>query len=278
MSIINTVQNLLGDFLGTNTQSPKAPEGFSINNFRSKIAETGVLKNNLFLTNFNLPSILANSYDSQRTRNLFYYASTAEIPSVALDVQEVRRYGYGPSEGFAVFPGFQPITITFIVDGRGENRKFFNNWVNSITNFHAPNGMTSSPGLTTLKPYQVSYKSEYVVDMSITVYDESADKILIYTFRDAFPVAVSGHGLTWDSQNQLMTVGVTFAYTDWSSNSIRATTINEANGIPGLSLFQKIVKLGTIAQTVSTFKTPRSVGDVINVVNNGSIIGDALNF
>lgn len=278
MSIFNTVQNVLGDFLGTNTQSPKAPEGFSINNFRSKIAETGILKDNLFLVNFNLPGTLAGSYDSQRTRNLFYYASTAEIPAVSLDLQDVRRYGYGPSESFAVFPAFSPIGITFIVDGRGENRKFFNNWMNSITNFHAPNGMVTSPGLTKLKPYQVSYKKEYAVELSLTVYDESADKILIYTFRDAFPTSVSGHGLSWDSQNQLMMVTVQFSYTDWNSNSIRATTINETNGIPGLSLFQKIVKLGTIAQTVSTFKTPRSIGDVINVVNNGSIIGDALNF
>ena len=279
MSILNTVQNALGDFLGINTQSPRAPEGFSINNFRSKIAESGVLKDNLFLINFGLPSVLAGSYDNQRTRNLFYYAETADIPAVGFETHDVRRYGYGPIESFAVSPTVQPISISFIVDGRGENRKFFNNWMNSIVNFHAPNGMVSqSNPLTGFKPYQVTYKKDYVIDLSITVYNESSDKILIYTFRDAFPLSVSGHGLSWDTQNQLMKVTVTFSYTDWHSNSIAATTINESNGIPGLSLFQKILKLGTIAQTVSTFKTPKSIGDVINVVNNGSIIGDALNF
>jgi hypothetical protein len=42
-----------------------------------------------------------------------------------------------------------------------------------------------------------------------------------------------------------------------------------------LTLLQKILKIGTIVQTVASMRSPKSVGDAIGVLNNANIIGAA---
>jgi hypothetical protein len=55
--------------------------------------------------------------------------------------------------------------------------------------------------------------------------------------------------------------------------------MDRANLKPGVSnnltLLQKILKIGTIVQTVASMRSPKSVGDAIGVLNNANIIGAA---
>lgn len=70
-----------------------------------------------------------------------------------------------------------------------------------------------------------------------------------------------------------MSVGVTFTFRDWYSNSLAISDISKSNNIPNLSLFQNVIGTGSLSQTINAFTTPKTIGDIINVVNNGSIIG-----
>jgi len=276
MSILDSVSGIFSGALGVSQSQDVAtsPDGFSINNFRAKINQKGVLKSNLFLVNFSMPNCLQSSYGNFN-RDLFYYTQAGELPGVTFATADaVRRYGYGPVEKFAFLPVFQDLSLTFIMDGQGENRKFFDNWMAAIGNFYNPNGVTADTNPQNgFQPYELEYKQNYVVDVNITVYNEVADTILIYTLKDAFPVSVSGSSLSWASQNELMSVGVTFTFRDWYSNSLAISDISKSNNIPNLSLFQNVIGTGSLSQTINAFTTPKTIGDIINVVNNGSIIG-----
>jgi rRNA maturation protein Rpf1 len=68
-----------------------------------------------------------------------------------------------------------------------------------------------------------------------------------------------------------MKIPVTFSYRDWITNSMDRAALK-----PGVSnnltTLQKILKVGTIVQTVSTMRSPKNIGDAIGVLNNANII------
>ena len=71
----------------------------------------------------------------------------------------------------------------------------------------------------------------------------------------------------------MMNIGVEFQYTTWSTNKF---LINPENSNFALSNIQNLLKLGTIAETVSSIRRPQGISDVINLVNNANIIGGGL--
>jgi hypothetical protein len=79
--------------------------------------------------------------------------------------------------------------------------------------------------------------------------------------------------MDWNNTNSMMNIGVNFQYKTWATDRI---PISDASSSFGLSTIQKLMKLGTIAQTISAIKRPQSVGDAINLVNNASIVGGGL--
>ena len=275
MSIIDTFSTKLGNFIGLNTNNlPRAEQGFDISRFRSEvIGDTGLLRNNLFLVSIQFSQEFAQTQTNLMKltpRTLMMFTDQASLPGLSLGSEDQnRRYGTGVAEKMPYGAFFTDITLGFLADGNGEILKMFHNWMKYIVNYDSRrNGPT---GFNEAEPYEVAYKDNYSATMEITVFNESADKIITYTLNEVYPLFLGEIAMSWSDNDSIMKIPVTFTYRDWQTDSM--STANLSKGVSNnLTLLQKILKVGTAVQAISAIKRPQSVGDVINVVNNANIL------
>lgn len=267
MSIIDSLTSKLGSFIGLNGSLPQRKTvGFDINEFKSIISVTGVVPTNLFLVTIypypNVKNIMsAASHDE---KSLSFFCMQTDLPGVTMSTEDNKILGTGPIEKFPYTALFGDIDLTFIGDARGSVMFFFQNWLNSIVKFDNKQQSESF--------YRVNYRDNYLCKIEIEVFNQSSDSILKYNIREAFPYKLNQTKMDWNSHD-MMTIDVSFNYKSWDSEQI-AVSREDYNG--GLSTVQKLLKLGTIAQTVMSLKKPQSVGDAINLVNNANIIGGGM--
>lgn len=275
MSIIDTFTTKLGNFIGLNTNNLlRASQGFDTAQFKSQVlGDAGIMRSNLFLVSIQFPQAFAQTQTNLMKltpRTLMMFTEQASLPGMSIGSDDqIKRYGTGPAEKMPHSIFFADITFNFLADGNGEILKMFHNWMRYIVNFDSrKNGPT---GLNNADPYEVGYKDDYAAQIEITVFSEAADKIITYTLNDVFPIFLGEIALSWADTDSIMRVPVTFSYRDWQSDAMSVTALRPGVG-NNLTLLQKILKVGTAVQAISAMRRPRSVADVVNVVNNANIL------
>ena len=269
MSILDSLTSRFGSFIGLNTSLPKRKvAGFDINEFKSALETKGVLPTNLFLVSiypvgYNVPSQMTR--EQLNTNLLSFFCMQTDLPGVDLGVEENIIHGTGPVERFPHTALFGDINLNFIGDARGNILSFFHNWLNLIVNFDYEKQHQNF--------YRVAYKDSYTCTIEILVFNHQSDVILRYQLYEAFPYKVNQVQLSWAEQNSMMNVGTSFYYKTWRSERM-VPQPDAAMG--GLTTIQKLLKLGTVAETVIALKEPQSVGDAINLLNNANIVGSNL--
>ena len=265
----DAITSKIATFIGLNGTLPKRKTaGFDIEEFKSAIGTRGVLPTNLFLvtiTPFSSEIKAAMNRETLDHRSLSFFCMKTSLPGVDLALEANMPLGTGPVENFPHRAIFTDIELQFIGDAKGQILSFFHNWLNTIVDF---DDRRSNP-----KFYRVAYKDSYVCNINITVFDHQSDKILEYRLLDAFPYRINQIDMDWNNTNSMMNIGVNFQYKTWATDRIPVT---DAAFSFGLTTIQKLMKLGTIAETVYALKKPQSVGDAINVLNNASIVGGGL--
>lgn len=275
MSLFDTISTKLGNFIGLNTSNlPKAPVGFDINGFRSNIlGESGLLKTNLFLVTIQFPAEFAQTQTQLMKitpRTLMMFTDQVSLPGISLGSEDqVRRYGTGVAEKMPYGVFFTDLSVNFLADGRGEILKMFHNWMKYIVNYDSRSNLQN--GLNFAVPYEVAYKDEYAAVMTIDVFNEAGDKIITYTLNNVYPLFLGEVGLSWADNDNIMKIPVTFTYSDWQTDSMTITA--PSAGVSNrLTTLQKILKIGTVIQTISSLKKPQNIGDAVNVLNNANIL------
>lgn len=258
-SVIDSVKSIFG--IEKEQQFGQNPS--AINNLRSYISKNDVLSNNLFYVSFTPPKFYATS-GLQFSKDLSLLCHNASLPGVSFGTSDVRRYGVGVTEKKPTFPIFTDLSLTFIGDGRGAVRNFFYNWMDNTIKFSQHGG---GPVLQTYSPFEVAYKDDYAVRMEIIVLDRHNRKIFVTEINEAFPIALGDQSLSWNDNDSLMSVPVTFTYYNWKSQSIDVSSII-AGEQPSTSLLGSLVKIGTAIQTLATIKKPNSIGDIVNITRN----------
>ena len=265
----DAITNKIANFIGLNGTLPKRKTaGFDIEEFKSTIGSRGVLPTNLFLvtiTPFSREINTAMNRETLDARTLSFFCMKTSLPGIDLALQDNLPLGTGPVEYFPYKAIFTDIELQFIGDAKGQILSFFHNWMNTIVKFDDRQANKLF--------YRVAYKDNYFCNINITVFDHQSEKILEYSLLDAFPYRVNQIDMDWNNTNSMMNIGVNFHYKTWTSD--RILTSNASSSF-GLSAIQKLLKLGTIAQTVLAIKKPQSVGDAINLVNNASIVSGGL--
>jgi hypothetical protein len=246
--------------------------GFNIADFKSIIESKGPLRSNLYLVSFQQSTTFQNS--------LLFFTDSVNIPSVDMDSQQIRRYGYGPIESVPFRPVFTPLTMSFIVEATQQN--VLNSIINSMSFISPFNGYSNmytgnisifngggdtGPGY----PYEVAFKGDYEFNLSVYVYNEKSDTIMTYTFNQCYVKSVGGISLGWGNNDSYMKADVTFQYTDFSLNRVYSTSIGNAGN---LSQIKSIIGKSGLTQTYSPDQVPQSVADAINV-NNAQILQNA---
>ena len=202
--------------------------GFSINDFRASMNNTGVLRNNSYMVMINPPAILSD-YD---TGQLTLRCDSVNLPGINFMTQDgLYRYGYGPAEVMPYNVMFTPITMSIMVDRAASQYTFFNLWMNSIFDMNMQGGILPSVRSGESSPYEVSYKEEYAVTMNMFVYNETADKVIELTFQEAYPLLMQDTALAWGQQQDIVRLQVSMAYKTFYMKTIEGFS-NSSQTLP----------------------------------------------
>lgn len=204
----------------------------SLNEFRQAIfSKGGYLPQNKFLVTMPIPSGLrnlnSNIYEGMGDV-IQFYIERVNLPGVQVTTTDVYRYGYGVVQKKPYSATFADLTMSVHSDQQGLVLRFFQNWIKMIFNYDFRGGsMFDQTGiLPSQLPYELSYMDDYVVDMSITVFNYKNEPALIVNLHNAFPIFVGDVGLNWADNSQIMRIPVTFTYRNWQTDDLYASKDN----------------------------------------------------
>ena len=189
-------------------------DGFNISTFKSMALSPGLMKPTLYGVTIN------------RLDKVYQFLTEAvALPTVGVDTQAIRRYGYGPVDYVPFRPVFQDsVRISLITQASKANALTqFLNSVSEISPFMNYNTMGTS--VSKINAYEVKYKNKLEFDMKITIYNEEGlvkSDIMVYTFKECYAKQVGGIDLGWGSNDQYVRTSVDFAFTDFSIDSAPA--------------------------------------------------------
>ena len=187
------------------------PDGFNISKFKSMALSPGLMKPTLY-------GVTINRLD----RVYKFLTEAVALPTVGVDTQAIRRYGYGPVDYVPFRPVFQDsVRISLITQASKANALTqFLNSVSEISPFMNYNTMGTRK--SKINAYEVKYKKKLEFDMVITIYNEESNPVMFYTFKECYAKQVGGVDLGWGSNDQYVRTSVDFAFTDFSIDSAPA--------------------------------------------------------
>lgn len=268
MGILNTAMNALGTLAAikslTGGTAASADTQNRYNRFLSEIRSTSVARTNLFEIVILPPRILASDETSKK---ISLYAEGTSLPGIFIQTDgSIKPFGVGQAEVVPYGMNFNDITVTFIGDGKGEIYKFFYKWMHGITRYdYDVSG--NDVGYNNLAPYEVEFKANYKTSMVLNVYNEQMDVVLSYEISDAFPKTIPEISLNWGNSDY-MQIPVTFSYFKAKLQNADVPLKVTSGGINQLSPLQKLVKIGTAVQTISSLKVPSNVNQAIAAVSS----------
>jgi hypothetical protein len=182
---------------------------FDINAFKSNVnARGGFQPSNKFRVLFNAPRLMQTQQSV--AREMRFWMPKAPIPGVKLKLHSVYRYGYGLIETKPIAPIFTSVVFMINADAEGKNWKFFKDWVSVICDFNLRTGMTTG-NMT----YEIPYKADYVVDMSMVTYDNDGREIQSIVYREAYPSMIPDINHSWSNKNLFTSFPVEITFVDW---------------------------------------------------------------
>jgi hypothetical protein len=187
-------------------------EGFNISRFKSAALSPGLMRPTLY-------DVTITQLDN---RVYQFLTEAVALPTVGVDTQAIRRYGYGPVDYVPFRPVFQDsVRINLITQASKANALTqFLNSVSEISPFM--NYKTMGTEESKINAYEVKYKKKLEFDMLITIYNELGEvksDIMMYTFKQCYAKQVGGIDLGWGSNDQYVRTSVDFAFTDFSIDS-----------------------------------------------------------
>ena len=148
--------------------------------------------------------------NTEFSRNSKFLCHSAELPgeTSSLTTQKI----YGVVQKFPLITAYNDITLSFLTHGSDseKTRSAFLQWLSSITGRQEI--LKSSGGGTT---YNLKYKDSYAGSISITQFAITGEPILNCSLVDAFPIAINQSPLNWASPNNIQSLNVTFAFTEY---------------------------------------------------------------
>lgn len=260
----------LNSVFGLNTKPPTGRK--NIAGFLSAVNKyQGLARTNHFYVSIPTPPVVSKLGGNATitSRELPFLCESAALPGVSLATSEIRRYGTGAIEKKPYAPIFTDQTFTFYGDNTGSVHKFFYSWLNGIVKYdeRVPSGVM---GRNNAFPFEVEYKEQYAVDITITCINEADQTVSEFILQDAYPIFLGDVAVSWADNDTFMRIPITFTYYNWKLNTmnVNAAIRSPANN---LSTVQRLIKAGTAIQTLATLRKPTGVADIINVIGNSKI-------
>ena len=104
----------------------------------------------------------------------------------------------------------------------------------------------------------MSYRSDYITDLFVNVYNETADKTMEFKLFGAWPQTISETRMAWDDTNNRVELNVTFQFTDW--RLISTTQSNTLGQLAGrLTGDSRLAKVESIINNVNSAYSVRKM-------------------
>ena len=229
----------------------------NINEFQSTMNKYGGLaRPNLYMVEI----LNANSQHISDV-DLRMFCKVAAIPSMNLTTTAYRPLGIGPEHTMPTGMNHEPLSCVFMLDSNHAILSFFHNWFQKIINFDTTKGMQSS--VDGMYPYEVNYRDDYCVDMRIKFYSAHDDQYFYeILLTDVYPTTVGSVSLSWEENDSIALLPVSFVYSDISfTSTISGSPTERFSRSQGV--IQKISQL-TTAQTINQSSLSSSVQSAID--------------
>lgn len=195
----------------------KSATKFDINRFRADINNRGVLRNHQFDVGINLSSSHYLRPNYKDTDLVAIRCEATSIPGMSLaTIDGQPKYGYGPMETFPYSMMYDQINLTFLLDKNSFLHKFFYDWLQCIVNFDNSKGLDSRSSLNNFRTYEVGYKSRYIADLVLNVYNEANQRVQKVTMLRAFPKAINQIDVGWENTDSLMKLMIPFTFREFT--------------------------------------------------------------
>lgn len=214
---------------------------------RLKARTSDYARLNRFYITFPAPKILSQFYGTNHIETICVLAYSAVLPAKRLGTFDHRNKGPLRQQANDVI--YQPVPIAFYVDDEMKCRRFFQDWLGTVTT----NGEMS-----------FNYPEEYSVPVQITQIDQTGKAVYTVELEDAFPINLGEIQLAADANDQLMVQNIVFSYHKWKEidqNSMSDSTIGGLiNALSGA--------YGMVTNTLDVVSQgTKSIANVVNLVS-----------
>lgn len=241
---------------------------FNIEEIKSTVnSVNGLMKPNLFALRI---TYQPNTTGEENSKTVGLLCNAVNLPGVSFATADVARQGYGHLERRVANAIFPAVSATFMLDNKGHVLEFFANWSRAMSSFAHQKGELSQDEVTGGYLGQVGYYDKYTANIQIIAYAPDASQIVVYNLIEAYPAVIGDVSLGWRQNDEVAELQVQFNYRFWNS-----TVFDPAKGEEddkGLNIFQFVNKLNGAVQIAKSLKRPRSIGDALNVINNGETL------
>jgi hypothetical protein len=236
---------------------------FNINDFKAKINQYGGLAR----TSFFVVSIFEKNIDRPSNQympsgDLRFFCKSVNMPSINLAVTDFKPQGFGMAHTMPIGINSDPLSCIFILDSDHKVLSFFHEWIQRVVNYDLSGGAFSS--VDDKYPYEIGYKKEYALDMEIRFYsthDENA--FYLCTLKDVYPTQIGSINLSWEENNSLASLPVSFSYSEIRMQA--AITGSPAERFSrGTGYLQYLNTVGGYGQSIEQSGLPRSIQDAVN--------------
>lgn len=202
-------------------------EQFGINDFVAKISKHKIASPNRYYVEFSFPRGInvegagANAdrlqFINQNVRvgaaqsiettlnsggDLSVMCTASQMPSRALMTNEHKHTNYPIKIPYA--QGYDTVTFGFTLSENLKERRFFELWQETVVN---------------VRDGSMNFYDEYVSDIFVHQLDKESN--IKYTVRliEAYPISISNVDHSYASQNDILSMSVTFAYKYWQNEN-----------------------------------------------------------
>lgn len=243
-------------------------KSFNVSDFKARVSGlNGLMRPNLFgLVITHNPT----GIEKGTAENVGLLCNAVNLPGVSFATSDVQRQGYGPLERRAANAIFPAVSATFMLDNKGQVLEFFNFWAKSISSFAHQMGELSVDPDNGGSIGEVGYYDEYAKNIDIFVYEPTGSKITKYTLVEAYPAVIGDLAMGWRQNDEIAELQVQFNYRHWTSSAYKPAEAAEDD--KAFNLLQFVNKVNGAVQVAKSLKKPRSIGDALNVINNGETL------
>ena len=179
---------------------------FSVANFSSKIASSGLASPNKFEVEFTRIPAAAGGAAELTQLNLM----CDQVSLAGRDVQAVLDLQYGIRRQVVYnAPAYTPLSVSFICTDNMEEKRILDKWNNKCVN--------------TTKGFDVAYYDDYVGHLDVYVLDRSGKKRTYHMhYHEVYPKTVTAVEMNHGTTNAAMRVTAEIQYAYWSTSDIWA--------------------------------------------------------